>query len=120
MSTSPTIDHSKLVNLLQKANSAEKAAIKQIEMDEWHHREVELSIMQPYRIQPSRYNEIKYHIIGRVLSASCHVIGWFMPYFFAGRLESGNVSAGAAGTVPTTWTWRTRLPSRSTKGSKKV
>jgi hypothetical protein len=30
-------------------------------------------------------------MIGRVISASCHVIGWFMPYFFAGRLESGNV-----------------------------
>jgi rubrerythrin len=105
-----TIDHPKLVKLLQMAysaekaaafayvghagsvkNPAEKAAIKQIEMDEWHHREVVLSIMQEYGIQPSRSNEIKYHIIGRLLSASCYVIGWFMPYFFAGRLESGNV-----------------------------
>jgi hypothetical protein len=110
VSTSPTIDHPKLIKLLQMAYSAEKAAafayighagsvknpeakvaIKQIEMDEWHHREVVLSIMQQYGIQPSHYNEIKYHIIGRVLSASCYVIGWFMPYFFAGRLESGNV-----------------------------
>ncbi len=110
MSKSPTIDHPKLIKLLQMAYSAEKAAafayighagsvknpeekaaIKQIELDEWHHREVVLSIMQQYGIQPSRYNEIKYHIIGRILSASCYVIGWFMPYFFAGRLESGNV-----------------------------
>ena len=47
--------------------------------------------MRQYAIQPSRYNEIKYHIIGRIISASCYVIGWFMPYYFAGRLESGNV-----------------------------
>ena len=110
MNTSPTIDHPRLVRLLQMAYSAEKAAafayvghagsvrnpdekraIAQIENDEWHHREVVLSIMQQYGIQPSRYNEIKYHIIGRMLSMGCHVIGWFMPYFFAGRLESGNV-----------------------------
>ena len=110
MSTPPTIDHPKLVTLLQMAYSAEKAAafayighagsvknpdekraITQIENDEWHHREVVLSIMQQYGIQPSRYNEIKYHLIGKMLSMSCYVIGWFMPYFFAGRLESGNV-----------------------------
>ncbi len=42
----------------------------------------------------SRFPDIlksKYHIIGRLISASCYVIGWFMPYYFAGRLESGNV-----------------------------
>jgi rubrerythrin len=105
-----TIDHPKLVKLLQMAYSAEKAAafayighagsvknpddkaaIQQIEVDEWHHREAVLAIMTQYGIQPSRYNEIKYHVIGRILSASCYVIGWFMPYYFAGRLESGNV-----------------------------
>ena len=100
----------KLVKLLQLAYSAEKAAafayighagsvrnpdekvaIKQIEMDEWRHRESVLAIMGQYEIPPSRYNEFKYHIIGRIISASCYVIGWFMPYYFAGRLESGNV-----------------------------
>jgi demethoxyubiquinone hydroxylase (CLK1/Coq7/Cat5 family) len=104
------IEHPKLVKLLQLAYSAEKAAafayighagsvknpdekvaIKQIEMDEWGHRETVLSIMQQHEIQPSRYNEIKYHILGRIISCSCYVIGWFMPYYFAGRLESGNV-----------------------------
>jgi hypothetical protein len=72
-------------------NPDEKLAIAQIESDEWHHREVVFSIMQRYGIQPSRSNEIKYHILGKLLSMGCHVIGWFMPYFFAGRLESGNV-----------------------------
>lgn len=104
------IQHPKLVKLLQLAYSAEKAAafayighagsvrdpiqklaIKQIEIDEWQHRATVLSILGQYDISPSRYFEIKYHIIGRIISCSCYVIGWFMPYYFAGRLESGNV-----------------------------
>lgn len=105
-----SIQHPNLVRLLQLAYSAEKAAafayighagsvrnphekvaIKQIEMDEWQHRETVLAIMAQYEISASRYFEIKYHIIGRIISCSCYVIGWFMPYYFAGRLESGNV-----------------------------
>ncbi|MBX7183290.1 MAG: hypothetical protein K1X82_14355, partial [Bacteroidia bacterium] len=37
------------------------------------------------------YYEIRFHVIGKLISYSCYVIGWFMPYYFAGRLESGNV-----------------------------
>lgn len=104
------IEHKKLIDLLQRAYSAEKAAayayighagsiksqeektaIKQIEIDEWNHREEVLSIMNLYNIPVSRYYEIKYAFIGRLIGASCYVIGWFMPFFFAGRLESGNV-----------------------------
>lgn len=104
------IQHPKLVKLLRLAYSAEKAAafayighagsvrspdekvaIKQIEMDEWQHRSTVLAIMGHYDISPSRYFEVKYHIIGRIIAGSCYVIGWFMPYYFAGRLESGNV-----------------------------
>ena len=104
------IQHPKLIKLLQLAYSAEKAAafayighagsvrnseekvaIRQIEMDEWQHRDTVLSIMRQYDISPSQYFEIKYYIIGRIISASCYVIGWFMPYYFAGRLERGNV-----------------------------
>ena len=77
------LEHSKLVKLLQMAYSAEKAAafayighagsvkdpqekvaIRQIELDEWGHRESVLGIMQKYDIPVSRYNEIKFHAIG--------------------------------------------------------
>lgn len=104
------LKHPKLVDLLQQAYSAEKAAafayighagsvkniqekaeIKQIEIDEWHHRKEVLRIMQQYDIPISKYYELKFHIIGKIISLSCYIIGWFMPYFFAGRLESGNV-----------------------------
>lgn len=102
--------HPRLVDLLQKAYSAEraaafayighaaslrdpaaKAAVKQIEDDEWHHRENVLALMRLYEIPVSRAYEVRFYLIGKVIAASCHVIGWFMPYFFAGRLESGNV-----------------------------
>lgn len=102
--------HQPLVKLLRLAYSAEraaafayighaasvddddeKAAIGQIEADEWAHRDSVLEIMEIYGIAPSRWLEIRFFAIGKLISASCHVIGWFMPYYFAGRLESGNV-----------------------------
>lgn len=110
MHTTVKIDHPALVDLLKRAYSAEmaaafayighanslkgteeKAAVKQIEDDEWHHRANVLEIMRQYDIPVSRYYEVRFWIIGKIISMSCHVIGWFMPYFFAGRLESGNV-----------------------------
>ena len=105
-----TLNHPELIDLLKKAYSAEKAAafayqghatsvkdetekkeIHQIEIDEWYHREEVLQIMNDFDISISKYYEFKFYIIGKVISASCHIIGWFMPFYFAGRLESGNV-----------------------------
>ncbi len=104
------LTHPALVKLLQKAYSGEKAAafayigharslkdpaakaaVRQIEEDEWKHRENVRGLMERYEVPVSRWLEVKLHIIGRVISASCHVIGRFMPFFFAGKLESGNV-----------------------------
>lgn len=104
------LDHPPLVRLLQRAYSAEraasfayighagslrdakaKAAIKQIENDEWEHRRHVLEIMLRYDVPISRWLEARYYVIGKAIGASCYVIGWFMPYFFAGKLESGNV-----------------------------
>lgn len=69
----------------------EKTAVRQIEQDEWDHRRHVLEIMREYEIPISRWFEIKYYLIGRIIGLSCYVIGRFMPYFFAGKLESGNV-----------------------------
>jgi hypothetical protein len=104
------LEHKELIDLLQRAYSAEKAAafayqghagsvkdknqkleIKQIEVDEWNHRKEVLEIMQHYTIPISKYYEFRFHIIGKIISFSCYVIGWFMPFYFAGSLESGNV-----------------------------
>ncbi|MES2762344.1 MAG: hypothetical protein V4677_09055 [Bacteroidota bacterium] len=104
------LQHPKLVDLIQMAYSAEKAAafayqghaasvksviekvaIKQIEIDEWNHRAEVFSIMKQYDIPVSKWYEFRFHVIGKIISGSCFVIGWFMPFYFAGRLESGNV-----------------------------
>lgn len=104
------INHPQLTKLLKQAYSAEKAAafayrghaasvknmdekkaIKQIETDEWGHREEVLNIMQHYDIPISKYYEIRFYVIGKLISGSCYIIGWFMPFYFAGKLESGNV-----------------------------
>ena len=70
----------------------EKEELKKIEDEEWEHREFILNLMNEYDISVSRWLEIKYFLIGKTISLSCHVIGWFMPMYFAGRLESGNVN----------------------------
>ena len=104
------IEHPELVDLLKRAYSAEraaafayqghagsvtaeeeKAAIRQIENDEWEHRATVLKIMRQHDIPISRWYEFKFLVIGKIISAGCYVIGWFMPFYFAGRLESGNV-----------------------------
>ncbi len=104
-------DHPALVNLLQRAYSGERAAsfayighagslrrreteraaVQQIEKDEWEHRRQVKVLMDRYGIAPSRWYELKFYLIGKVVGLSCYVIGRFMPYFFAGKLESGNV-----------------------------
>jgi hypothetical protein len=104
------IAHKQLIDLLQKAYSAEKAAafayqghsgslrnkdqkeaVKQIELDEWNHRREVLQIMKGYDIPISKYYEFRFHLVGKIISSSCYIIGWFMPFYFAGKLESGNV-----------------------------
>ncbi len=104
------LNHPELNKLMQMAYSGEKAAafayighggavrnkeekrrIKEIENDEWQHRAEVLALMKLYDVPISKFHETKMHVIGRIISASCYVIGWFMPFYFAGRLESGNV-----------------------------
>ena len=106
----PKLQHPQLVDLIQQAYSAEKAAafayighaasvksliekaaIRQIELDEWNHRAEVLQIMKDFDIPISKWYEFKFHVMGKIISGSCYVIGWFMPFYFAGRLESGNV-----------------------------
>ena len=104
------LGHKRLVKLLRLAHSAERAAafayighagsvkdpavkeaLARIEQDEWEHRQSMLDIMNLYGIPVNRFLELRFFVIGRMISLSCYLIGWFMPYYFAGRLESGNV-----------------------------
>lgn len=107
----PEDDPSKnLITLLQLAYSAERAAayayrghwhsvvdqderirIKQIEDEEWHHRELVGEMLASLGAQPVGQREVRSLIIGRVLGVLCHVMGWLAPMYGAGRLESRNI-----------------------------
>ena len=99
-----------LIALLQLAYSAERAAayayrghwhsvvsederarIKQIEDEEWHHRKLVGEMLESLGAHPNRQRESRSLVIGRVLGVLCHVMGWLAPMYGAGRLESRNV-----------------------------
>lgn len=98
-----------LVTILQNAYSGEQAAayayrghwkslgdvpeakeIRRIEDEEWMHRREVGVMLRKLGSQPNRIKELRTWLIGRVLGIGCHLIGWFLPMYFAGRLESGN------------------------------
>jgi hypothetical protein len=99
-----------LIHILQRAYSGECAAahaycghwksvkkpterqrIQQIEREEWIHREGVGRMLEHLHTRPLKHLEAKLWLIGHVIGLSCHFIGWFLPMYFAGRLEHGNV-----------------------------
>jgi hypothetical protein len=71
-------------------NPVERERIRQIENEEWVHREKVGLMLESLKAAPVKIREIKMWIIGRSVGVACHLIGWFLPMYFAGRLESGN------------------------------
>ncbi len=51
-------------------DSTEKAALAQIEVDEWEHRESVRAIMREYDIPVSRFLELRFFVIGKMIGAS--------------------------------------------------
>ena len=103
-------DRRQLVRLLRGAYSGELAAayayrghwksvrkqtererIRQIEDEEWVHRERVGAMLCALSAAPAKTREARMWLVGRVLGFGCHLIGWFLPMYFAGRLESMNV-----------------------------
>jgi rubrerythrin len=101
---------SKLIHILQLAYSGELAAahayrghwhsvrdnsererIHQIEEEEWHHRNLVGGILIKLNAQPDPKRERRAILIGRSLQFLCHVTGWLLPMYMAGRLESRNI-----------------------------
>lgn len=72
-------------------HSGERASIQKIEREEWNHRERVGEMLASLSAEPGRLREMKLWVIGRTIGLSCHVLGRFLPMYFAGRLESGNV-----------------------------
>ena len=72
-------------------DQAERARIRQIEEEEWHHRRLVGGILLQLGAKPLPLREAVFFTIGRTLGALCHISGWFLPMYGAGRLESRNI-----------------------------
>jgi rubrerythrin len=109
-STGQRDSEAKLIKILQLAYSGERAAayayrghwksvtdleekqrIRQIEDEEWHHRQLVGEMLAKLGAQPNRWRELRSTIIGRTLGLLCHLSGWLIPMYGAGKLESRNI-----------------------------
>jgi len=72
------------------SDSPEKTRIREIEADEWDHRRRVGEWLEELDARPRPMRENIFWTIGRTLGILCHLSGWFMPMYFAGRLENGN------------------------------
>ncbi len=70
---------------------SERTRIREIEDEEWHHREIVHGLLLQLGAKPNPLREILFWTIGRVLGAACHLSGWFLPMYGAGKLERGNI-----------------------------
>jgi rubrerythrin len=70
---------------------ADRERIRQIEREEWHHRELVGDMLVRLGKSPSPARERRARLVGHVLGALCHVAGWLAPMYGAGRLESRNI-----------------------------
>ena len=69
----------------------EKEEIGKIQTEEWEHRECLAEFLKDLGSGPSPWREIKFTLIGRVISLLCYVGGWYIPMYGAGKLERGNI-----------------------------
>src|SRR5687768_3545530 len=109
-STDQQDDTAKLISILQLAYSGERAAgyayrghwrsvtdpgerarIKTIEEEEWHHRKLVGEMLDNLGAVPNHRREIRATVVGRVLGFLCHFSGWLAPMYGAGKLESRNI-----------------------------
>jgi len=72
-------------------NPDQKARIKTIEEEEWHHRRLVGAMLTSLKAGPDKVREIRATLLGRALGFTCHLSGWFAPMYGAGRLESKNI-----------------------------
>ena len=69
----------------------ERASIQRIENEELEHREIVGKMLAFLSAKPQPWRELMMTMIGRTVGTACFLIGWFLPMYFAGRLESSNV-----------------------------
>lgn len=73
------------------SSANERTAIQRIEREEAVHRQRVGEMLASLGSAPRKLREVGMWMIGRTIGLSCHGLGRFLPMYFAGRLESGNV-----------------------------
>ena len=73
------------------AEPEDKARIRAIEDEEWHHRRLVGEMLTTLEAAPNRWREVRATLIGRTLGFLCHLAPWFATMYGAGRLESHNI-----------------------------
>jgi len=74
-----------------RTSSPARERIRSIEAEEWHHRELVLGMLSELGAGPKRMREAVFWTIGKTIGLLCHIGGWFIPMFGAGRLERWNI-----------------------------
>ena len=69
----------------------EKHAIRKIQREEWEHREALGKFLTDRGAKPRVSREWLMAVVGRLISVSCYLGGWFIPMYGAGRLERSNI-----------------------------
>ena len=72
-------------------DAGEREAIRKIEAEEWHHRELVGGMLRDLGSGPNRFREFRAFLVGRFLGIACHVAGWLAPMYGAGKLERKNI-----------------------------
>jgi rubrerythrin len=72
-------------------DQATRSRIREIEQEEWHHRRLVRQMLVELGFRPSRLRECRAFIVGRTLGMLCHIAGWILPMYGAGKLESRNI-----------------------------
>jgi demethoxyubiquinone hydroxylase (CLK1/Coq7/Cat5 family) len=73
------------------SDPAERERIRTIEAEEWHHRELVGEMLRKTGGRPHPVREAIFWCIGHAIGILCHLGGWFMPMYGAGKLERGNI-----------------------------
>lgn len=74
-------------------SESEIADIQRIEREEWHHRRRLGGMLRELGDGPDRVLDLRMGFLGVVILLGCNMVGWFIPMYFAGRLESQNDQA---------------------------
>src|SRR6185369_17343415 len=59
----------------------ERAEVKKIEDEEWHHRRLVGEMLADLSAGPDKRRELRATLVGRTLGFLCHVTGWFAPMY---------------------------------------